>query len=108
VVLGATQQREAQSGQGCGKGTASPAHPGSGVGNQRPRGARELAGQDMERGKLPAAGPVGGWSGPVGGLSAACQGRHHQPSGRRPLPLDGAEQGRGEKREGGREEPRFK
>jgi hypothetical protein len=38
VELGATQRREAQPGQGRGKGAASPARRGSAVGNRRPRG----------------------------------------------------------------------
>jgi hypothetical protein len=43
VELDATQWREAQPGQGRGKGTALPVHRGSAVGNRRPRGACELA-----------------------------------------------------------------
>jgi hypothetical protein len=39
---------------------------------------------------------------------ARIAGRHRQPGGQRPLPLDGTEQGRGEKREGEREESGFK
>jgi hypothetical protein len=35
-------------------------------------------------------------------------GRHRRLGSRRPLPLDGTEHGRGEKREGGREGPEFK
>jgi hypothetical protein len=38
----------------------------------------------------------------------ACWGRHHRPGGLRPLLLDGTGQGRGEKREGEREGPKFK
>jgi hypothetical protein len=96
-----TERREAQPGQDHGKGAASPARRGSAVGNQRPRGACELA--EMGYGAQQIAGSRPGqwlveahWRSHLG---AACQGRHQWPGGRRPLPLDGTEQGREEKRE---------
>jgi hypothetical protein len=92
VKLGTTQRREAQSGQGHGKGAASPARRGSAVGNRWPRGAR--VGHGWIRGG------EGDLSRAGRGLSGRCPlarlaGRHRRLGGRRPLPLDGTEQGRG-------------
>jgi hypothetical protein len=85
-------------------------HRCSAVGNRRSHGARELAGAGYGAGQIADSRP-GRWQ--VGAccgsrLGAACRGRHRQPGGQWPLPLDGTEQGRGEKREGGREGPEFK
>jgi hypothetical protein len=108
--VGVTQQWEAQSRQGRGKGATSPVCRGLAVGNQRPRGARGLAeagyGAEQITGSKPGCWLVGArWGSHLG---AACRGRHRRPGGRRLLPLDGGELGRGEKREGEREGPGFK
>jgi hypothetical protein len=97
--LGATQRREAQPGQGLGKGTASPARRGSAIGNRRPRGACELAGAGYGVGQILGSTRVrrlvwACWGSRPG---VACWGKHRWPGGRRPLPLDGT--GRGERRE---------
>jgi hypothetical protein len=96
--LAASGLGEAWPGQGHGKGAASPARRGLAVGNQRPRGARmsSMGGFGAGEGDLDA-------SGPSAVLWRQVAGRHRRPGGRRPLPFNGTEQGRGEKREGGRE-----
>jgi hypothetical protein len=103
--LGAIQRREAQPGQGRSKGMASPARHGSAVGNRHPRGAHELAGAGYGMGanRRQQARSVAGRARWGSRLGVACRGRHRRPGGRRPLPLDGTKQGRGEKREKGQD-----
>jgi hypothetical protein len=105
-----TQRREAQPGQGRGKGAVSPARRGSAVENRWPRGARELVEVGYETGQIAGSRPDRWLVGAHWGsrLGAACWGRHRQPRIRWPLPLDGTEQERGEKREGEREGSGFK
>jgi hypothetical protein len=96
VEVGATQRREAQPGQGRGKGAASPARHGSAVRNRRPRGMCELAGAGYRVRQISGSRPDqwlirAHWGSHLG---MACQGRHCWLGGRQPLPLDGAEQGR--------------
>jgi hypothetical protein len=108
--LGTSHQREVQPGQGRGKGVVLPAHRGSVVRNRQPCdvctlgmggfGVRQIAGSRPDRWLVRAR-----WGSHLG---TACRGRHHRPGGQRPLPLYVTEQGRGEKREGEREELGFK
>jgi hypothetical protein len=63
-------------------------------------GARQIAGSRPGRGLVEAY-----WGSRLG---TACRVRHRRPGGWRLLPLDGTEQGRGEKREGEREGLGFK
>jgi hypothetical protein len=83
VELGATEWREAQPGQGRGKGAASPARRCSAVGNRRSRGACELVeagyGAGQITGSRPAQWLVGArWGSHVG---AACRLRDALPRG---------------------------
>jgi hypothetical protein len=106
VELGAAQWREARPGQGRGKSAASPARRGLAVGNRRPHGACELdrggiqgtANRRQQARSVAGRGPLfAPWrSSPV----QPC--RDASPCGDASLPAR-AEQGRGEKREGGRE-----
>jgi hypothetical protein len=98
VEQGTTQRREAQLGQGRGKGAASSARWPSGI-DSRMAHALGISGFEAGEGDL-----VMGWSGPVGALSfgAARQCRDARPRGGASL-LAGAEQGRGERREGGKD-----
>jgi hypothetical protein len=93
-----TQRREVQSGQGRGKGTASPARRGLAVESRRPRGAHALTGAGYGAGQIAGSRPDQWLVGACWGsrLGSACWGRHRRPGGRRPLPLGGTEQGRGE------------
>jgi hypothetical protein len=104
VQLGASGPGEERPGQGRGKCAASPAHRGSAVGNRRPHGACDLVGVGYGTRHIAGSTPGRWLVGPRWGprLGTARQRRDALPRGGAFL-LAGAKQGRGEKREGGRE-----
>jgi hypothetical protein len=98
VELGTAQQREARPGQGRSKGAVSLVRHDSAIRKRRPRGARASG-----------MGRFGAGEGDLAAvLSRHCflarlAGRHRKAGRRRPLPLDGTEQGREREESEGRE-----